>query len=192
MKPVLMIALAMGAAQAASKHKPAAEFEVHIYVKTETYVHGPTMADARFYATHLLSDAGVRLEWHGGVPLEGDTRRNILLRFVKTAPANVLTSVSGKALACAQPYANNGTVIMIFTDRMTGYLSRFESRREVVLGHVLAHEICHVLEGIARHSEDGLMKGAWTYGDERVMLGSFLKLAEVDRTLIREALKVAR
>jgi hypothetical protein len=34
-----------------------------------------------------------------------------------------------------------------------------------VLAHVLAHEITHVLQGAARHSESGITKARWTLDD---------------------------
>ena len=47
-----------------------------------------------------------------------------------------------------------------------------------VLGHVLAHQVTHVLQGIARHSAEGLMAALWSTEDVRRMLrASFTKPA---------------
>jgi hypothetical protein len=34
-----------------------------------------------------------------------------------------------------------------------------------LLSHVLAHEIAHVLQGVSRHSESGILKARWDRED---------------------------
>ncbi len=71
-----------------------------------------------------------------------------------------------ETLAYALPYAESGTTIHVFYRRIV------ESHRELgaeILGHVIAHEIGHVLEGIARHSPEGLMKAHWGLHDYMTM-----------------------
>ena len=74
----------------------------------------------------------------------------------------------------------------MFDDRVTFYLSycRRVDRRKV-LGHILAHEIVHVLEGTGRHSDTGLMKVRWTAQDLHSMTGIGLGLAAEDWKLLR-------
>jgi hypothetical protein len=62
------------------------------------------------------------------------------------------------ALAYALPY--EGTHITVFYDRIAkgAYPS-------TVLAHVMVHEITHLLQGIGRHSETGVMKARWTVRD---------------------------
>lgn len=38
-----------------------------------------------------------------------------------------------------------------------------------LLGHVLAHELGHVLQGVARHSEEGVLKERWSAAEIQVM-----------------------
>ncbi len=54
-----------------------------------------------------------------------------------------------------------------------------------VLGHILVHEIVHVLEGTGRHSEIGLMKARWSGEDFRDITGTGLDLASEDCLLLR-------
>jgi hypothetical protein len=56
-----------------------------------------------------------------------------------------------------------------------------------LLGHVLAHEIAHVLEGINRHSAEGLMKAHWDHEDYERMY-QLLPFAPEDVELIRARL----
>ena len=57
-----------------------------------------------------------------------------------------------------------------------------------VLAHVLAHEITHVLEGVARHSDTGIMKAVWSPADYRQMKFHPLPFAPEDVDLIRDAI----
>jgi hypothetical protein len=53
------------------------------------------------------------------------------------------------------------------------------------LGHVMAHEIGHILEGFVRHSNDGLMKAQWTPREMLNMATEPLKFSKEDAELIR-------
>ena len=60
------------------------------------------------------------------------------------------------------------------------------------LGLVMAHEIGHALEGVARHSEEGVMKANYTLQDLHAMRKGRLHFASEDAGLIHSALKSAR
>ena len=51
------------------------------------------------------------------------------------------------------------------------------------------HEITHVLEGVNRHSETGIMKAHWDTMDWRTMRHSFLPFADEDLRLIHAWIK---
>ena len=52
------------------------------------------------------------------------------------------------------------------------------------LGNVLAHELTHALEGVARHSSEGLMKPAWDVQDYGKMVHGPLPFAAADLELL--------
>jgi hypothetical protein len=54
-----------------------------------------------------------------------------------------------------------------------------------LLAHVLVHEITHILQGVARHSETGIMKAHWTPVDYRQMLVHPLPFAPEDVQLLQ-------
>jgi hypothetical protein len=54
-----------------------------------------------------------------------------------------------------------------------------------VLGHVIAHEIGHILQGVARHSTDGLMKPHWSLKDYWQMKKPYLFFAAEDVELMQ-------
>jgi len=60
-----------------------------------------------------------------------------------------------------------------------------EPSRPVLLGHVLAHEIGHILQGTDRHSETGLMKARWDSREIMAMDWKPLSFTADDVVLIR-------
>jgi hypothetical protein len=68
-----------------------------------------------------------------------------------------------------------------------GCFDSFSRMREgALLGHVMAHEIGHVLQGVVHHSEDGVMKTKWT-GDEMLEMATRrLSFTKSDADLIHQ------
>jgi len=73
--------------------------------------------------------------------------------------------------------------IVVFYDRIVDMYVR--SQVALVLGHVLVHEMTHILEGIARHSERGVMKAHWSSADLMQMSRKPLGFEREDIELIR-------
>ncbi|MBV8905225.1 MAG: hypothetical protein JOZ22_16475 [Acidobacteriia bacterium] len=88
------------------------------------------------------------------------------------------------ALASAQEF--EGVHISVFSDRVEDACSL--RTMPVLLAHVFAHEITHVLEGIDRHSHDGLMKAHWTGRDIAQMASHPLAFDPHDVDLIHKGL----
>jgi hypothetical protein len=192
MKRTMIVAAAMmawGAGQAAGRMRTeAGVVRVDVY-----YVDGPTVVSdslvmwgARSCASSLLADAGIQLVWHGGKPSDSEQGPRVIgITFTANAPTDFEHGIQRKALASAHPYGA-GATISVYDARVKNYLEPFQrADRPKVLGHVLAHEIVHVLEGIAVHSTTGLMKAEWTELDRREITGVGLRLADDDRELIR-------
>ena len=89
------------------------------------------------------------------------------------------------ALAIAKPYGESGVRIVVFYDRVESLL-QLHPRITIgaIFGHVLAHEIAHVLQGIARHSEMGVMRAGWTEEDFMLMGIAGLTFTPEDIVLI--------
>jgi hypothetical protein len=130
-------------------------------------------------AAKMFAEVGVRLDWRTGHPSGAQAEREpvIVVSLAEHAPAGY----SPEALASAKVY--EGVHITVFWDRVAG-LSRF-AQLAVVLAHVLAHEITHILQGIDRHSETGIMKAHWTPEDYRAMASKPLPFTPVDVQLIQ-------
>src|SRR5690348_8534596 len=103
----------------------------------------------------MFAGIGLAIIWRNGM---GDcAAQEIHVDLRQGTPA----SLRPGALAYARPY--EGTDIRVFFDRISG---NWEPRMvPVILAHVLAHEITHILERIDRHSSCGIMKAHWDVQD---------------------------
>ena len=132
---------------------------------------------AKIVSSAIFAGIGVKIQWHSpsNCPAEA-----IFITFSNDEPASLLPG----ALAYALPY--EGTHIVVFYDRVKSKPSNLSS----VLGHAIAHEIAHILQGVTRHSESGLMKANWTGEDYQRMAWKPLPFTDEDVRLIHSGLKV--
>ena len=143
---------------------------------------GGVMYQAQERAAKAFAEVGVRIEWRTGPPPATQPEREpaIVVRLAEHTPADYLPG----ALAFAKVY--EGVHITVFWDRIESECRLAPS--VVVLAHVLVHEITHILQGVNRHSEDGVMKSRWTAKDQRAMASKPLPFTPLDVELIRHAL----
>jgi hypothetical protein len=128
-------------------------------------------SSAKTLATRIFADAGVHIDWRWSrhCPMHA-----IRISFSTSTPRNRLPG----ALAYSKPF--EGVHIEIFYDRVRQN-SIYPYR---VLAHVLVHEITHILQGTAVHSEIGIMKARWTPEDFANMRVKSLPFTPADLELI--------
>jgi hypothetical protein len=130
--------------------------------------------EATRIATRIFGDIGVRLDWRfaGNCPAAADAIQ------VGFSHDNSPLRPAG-TLAYAYPF--EGSRIVVLPDRVRAV--RSHTSFHLIFAYVLVHEITHVLQGIARHSPEGIMKPQWTDQDYFEMM--HLRLAfttdDVDR-----------
>jgi len=131
---------------------------------------------AKYVAARIFGQIGVKIEWS---LCNKKRREDIRIQFITKAPEDLPPGVLAQAL----PY--EGKTIEVFYDRVQrgsrSYLGD-------VLGHVMAHEIAHALQGIARHSESGVMKANWTPKDRDAMSFRPLQFTPYDADLIHSGI----
>jgi hypothetical protein len=96
--------------------------------------------------------------------------------------SNAPETLAPGALAWAQAY--EGVHIRVFCDRIRNTVHGRDRLGTFLLAHVMAHEIVHIIEGVSRHSEAGLMKASWTKKEIEEMSVQPLSLAPEDVRLI--------
>lgn len=137
----------------------------------------------RTLASGLFEKVGVHLKWHTGQPPVGQTGFGI--RTIACAPA----SVSRGALASARLLGASGADISIYADRILPLPAQFHIQPDVVSGYVMAHELAHVMQGLARHSEWGILKAQWSREDYGSMTLRRLAFTPRDVELIHLGLR---
>jgi hypothetical protein len=139
---------------------------------------------AKVVASGILAGGGVKIAWHSpsNCPREG-----ILITLSNDTPVGLHPG----ALAYAQPY--DGTHVVVFYDRVKNQPGILPLAKPVfvasLLGHVMVHEVTHILQGVVRHSESGVMKQQWTGVDYAEMSGKPLQFTDEDVVLIQLGFK---
>ena len=90
------------------------------------------------------------------------------------------------AFASSNPYSVEGPCVTLFMDRLKAMAAMQPLTTSFLLGHVLAHEMGHVLQGIARHSETGVLKERWSQLEIEDMPFRHLHFTPYDANLILE------
>jgi hypothetical protein len=173
MKITMMVAATvLFAMQAQAREKFA------VYVQNGAVVPERTLRRAEGLASAMFARLDVQIDWRIGRPNHEAVTVNI---------SENSTSVNHPGtLAFALPY--EGVHITVFYDRIhKTYAADVEP---ALLAHVLVHEIAHILEGIERHSETGIMKAHWTEAEISQMPLKPLSFAPYDVSLIQSAITV--
>jgi hypothetical protein len=158
-----------------------ADHRVVVYVKQDNYP-VDALGRAEDTARRILADADVTLVFRSGSAAKAKpTETAIELQM----EGRVADNFHPGAFAIAAPYSDSGTRIRVFCDRVIRYTP--DAGTGIILGYVLAHEIGHVLEGVVRHSEGGVMKAHWENADYRRMKSSGLGWDTIDTELIGRA-----
>jgi hypothetical protein len=131
---------------------------------------------AKILTTQMFDQIDVALVWRG-LKHCPEKPRPIIIRLSDDSPRRLFPG----ALAVSYPF--EGVHIRVFYDRVRTVTP--SCPLHVLLGHVLAHEIGHILQGIDQHSASGVMKGYWDLSDYRRMARQPLPFTDLDIQLIR-------
>ncbi|HXR74786.1 MAG TPA: hypothetical protein VN737_02355 [Bryobacteraceae bacterium] len=132
----------------------------------EAKVNPGTLRWAIVEADRLFQAAGIQLNWQfpaeaqltgridGAVHAQTNDGRYIVMRLIRQAPA----TASPDAAGLARPFAQTGVNVSVFFDRLELLAHSVNAAIYIILGHVMAHEIGHVLLHSTEHSANGLMQ----------------------------------
>jgi hypothetical protein len=157
------------------------EKKLIVYLEDDAGVQGVTLLESQRLATAMFKRIGVDLEWRLGQSARSPSEQRLVIELLTQIPENFHRG----ALAFSGLY--RGVDITVFYSRVhdIGVHSRFTA---LLLAHVLVHEITHVLQGTARHSEAGIMKARWTLADFDEMEQGPLSFTRQDVDLIHDGL----
>ncbi len=141
-------------------------------------------------ASRILAGVGVTVEWKTGAPRH-DIREEAQCPsqggrvIVLTIAGNTFRNVPAVARANANLRTNS---ITVFWGRMYDISENWPSFLPTFLAHVMVHEITHVLEGVDRHADSGVMKARWDFEDFHEMEERTLSFTPLDVQLIRNGM----
>ena len=141
---------------------------------------------AKQIASSVLRQAGVTIDWRAPKPpLTGAPRPWLRIELTERTPEERLPG----ALAVSYPYDGCAKGITVFYDRVR-HLARGADRESALLAYVLVHEIAHILQGVDRHSDTGVMKRRWSAEDRVAIFERRLAFEEEDLFLMRTGLAI--
>jgi hypothetical protein len=139
-----------------------------------------TFYRAQGTASRLLKEADVRIKWQNNAGACAGADPGIIVDLSFATPEDLHPG----ALAYALPFER--TRIVVFYDRIHDAVE--PSWMPALLGHVLAHEIVHILQGVDRHASSGIMKPRWNARDYKDMQLGLLTFTADDIALIHRGL----
>jgi hypothetical protein len=141
-------------------------------------------AGSKQTASEVLRKAGVTIAWQRpGPQASGVPRTWVRIQLVE----GTSNERPAEVLAVSYPYARCSQDITVFLDRIRSVSHGF-ANESTLLAYVLAHEITHVIQGIDRHSQSGVMKARWTEKDRAAIFERRLGFEDVDVQLMRRGL----
>jgi len=157
--------------------------KVTVYIQNDANVPSPVLSRARTLAGEVFGGVGVRIEWRAGGHPESQLLQEqaIAVRLTLDIPGEFKSSVGAYAVP------SEGVHVTVLYTHLAWSLAK-PSLAPALLAHVLLHEIAHILEGTARHSETGVMKATWTSSDYYDMQTKALPFAPEDVDLIQRGL----
>ena len=166
----LMAAVVLGMAvtcgSVASAQDPEDALSVTLHVTNYAAISPKELAAAEAYATAIYRAAGVQTVWTETPRAPGATRsphlRVVILSAEMTAKMCKDAQLGDSVMGIANEGTNgSGRIAYIFADRIGQTALQYLAEFHRGLGHVMAHEIGHLLLGAHSHAPTGLMAVNW-------------------------------
>ena len=144
----------------------------------------PIVAAAEMLADRIFSSIRVSVHWYEPPVCLATKEIPIFMVIWTGTPKTYLPGALGVALPL------EGTHAWVFYDRVWGSVP--DSRVPALLAHVMVHEIAHVLQGINRHAESGILKASWSEREIAQIALLPLAFTPTDATLIHLGIEERR
>ncbi len=182
----VMLAMGAWACVAGYGKEPPASSEVTVCLRNAVVSTPGTIERAKLVAKGIFASIGVNVHWRtmGSEPVSG-----IEVDVLLSGGEDLRDDESGP-LAEAFPFAGTTGHITVRYDRVRNSAGACRELEPVLLGHVLAHEITHILQCLDRHADTGIMKAHWNAEDYYEMRWKPLTFTSQDIDLIRLGMQV--
>lgn len=160
---------------------------VIVYLEGTDTVPIAVMSVAEQVTGLIFHEIGVAVHWSTDPRQQlPESCTTVGMKFDEASKSRSGTDAMGYAL----PYSKGRLQVHIMIERILWqcrfacFDSSTRMRERALLGHVMAHEIGHVLQGIVHHAGDGVMKANWTYEEVLEMEARRLSFTKSDANLI--------
>jgi hypothetical protein len=193
------VAIPCGSAYGKTGRELGPEPTIYVHFYNQAPAQANTLKWAAVEVTRIFKAAGVKIVWQQPAtdspeahridmstsPALGvsDNRHYLVVRIIPHAPVTGFTGALGFAL----PFAQAGSHVSIFYDRIESLARTGNAASYVILGHAMAHEIGHVLLRSAEHSNVGLMQGRWDRATLRLASSGLLAFLPQQAEQLRKA-----
>ena len=158
---------------------------VRVHVNNLFVAPPAALFQAKSVAREMFGRIGVQVQWQGTAAR--DTDAGCWPPVEIDLEAGLPEADRPDSMAYATPYAEGRARIHVFVARVASMVPA--NRMGILLGHVLVHEITHVLQGVSRHSGQGVMKAHWDIPDFRAMEVHPLPFDDLDVLLIHAGVR---
>ena len=186
-----------GADRARNEPNP---LQLTIRIYDQVGISGRTLSRSIEIAQKIYSGIGIQTTWIECSERIGQQRDSACLGRPSASPIRVRLhhaadaaklSAPAKAAGYAIPDGANGfgSTILLFYERIS-HLSRQTSvSEEILLGHMFAHEIGHLLLGRDSHAASGIMRAPWRRKELRAAATGSLSFGSNERRHLRASTK---
>ena len=130
---------------------------IELMVVNVARVSQQTLEAAQLETTRIYARIGVRLAW-----TIGPSSSQRLTISIVSSPVEGTKDPEGKLMGLATgTREGRGTLAYVFYQRIQKFAWRVEISVAQALGHVMAHEIGHLILPVNAHSATGIMRGDW-------------------------------
>ena len=179
----LVLCAGLTGRQTAAGQTPGQPF-VHVLIKNLAQVPAETLNRARDDATRVFRRSGIALIW-----VDAETyRAGCLTVHIVTQPVGAISRNPHILGIAPITQEARGTNLWIFYPRIIAYSANLGMAASQLLGHVMAHELGHLLLPYGAHSVAGLMRPAWDRAQVRAADEGVLTFTTHQAGLIRERL----
>ena len=160
---------------------------IHVLIVDQAEVPPAIRQRAQDVAARVFHLSGIAVVWVDG----GQCPARCLTVRIVTEPVSAKSRDPHMlGVAPSMPDAR-GINLWIFYPRVRGYSAELGLETSLLLGHVMAHELGHLLLPHGAHSLAGLMRPAWDRAQVRAATEGLLTFTPDQADLIRERLQAA-
>ena len=157
---------------------------VQVFLQDDGRVPADVLERAKHAATRVFALSHIDLQWIGHGPYQPCS---LTVRVVAQSPEARSRSRFVMGMAPETRVAR-GILAFAYYDRIRLYSEDLGLDAARMLGHVMAHELGHLLLPHGSHSTTGVMRGAWDGAQAKLVSAGLLTFSPAEAALIQQRL----